>query len=107
MRISLLRGLFFLILVSVNIGGHAESVASTDKLCPQSSDRASRTLNYGNLKKRITAPTSKDVIREQFRLLDKETGVGPTQLIETKNNWSKIGGFSELRSPFLWAKWLL
>lgn len=70
MRISVLRGLLFLILVSVNISGHAESVASTDKLCPQASDRTSRTLNYGNLKKRITAATSKNEIREQFRLLD-------------------------------------
>jgi len=70
MHISVLRGLLILTLMSVNIDGHAVSVASTDKLCPLAGDRAGRSVHYGNLKKTITAPENKDEVREQFRLLD-------------------------------------
>lgn len=68
--ISVLRGLLILILVSVNIDGYAESVAGTDRHCPKASDRASRFVQYGNLSELITAPASKDEVREQFRSLD-------------------------------------
>lgn len=70
MRTAILTSSLFLILVSVNIGGHADSVAGTAKLCPQASDRASRSVHYGNLNKLITAPAGQESVREQFRLLD-------------------------------------
>jgi len=70
MRISIFRGIFSLILLSVNIAGHTGIVASADTLCPAASDRAGRSIQYGNLNKLITAPESKEEVREQFRLLD-------------------------------------
>jgi hypothetical protein len=70
MRISVTRYFIILSLISVNLGWYAESFASIATLCPQASDRAGRSVHYGNLNKRISAPVSQEAVREQFQLLD-------------------------------------